>query len=113
VLCSVARGVMMVAKLVCDVLFLYEFVVNRHSLDFIVGRRKPFPQAFVSQCFGYSCKCPHSCYQACGLRGCLVSRKWVFQLASLGKWHLAFTLSSAAPITCVGELLGPLPEFVM
>jgi hypothetical protein len=54
VLCSVARGVMMVAKLVCDVLFLYEFVVNRHSLDFIVGRRKPFPQAFVSQCFGYS-----------------------------------------------------------
>jgi hypothetical protein len=40
VLCSVAKGVMMVAKLVSHVLFLYAFVVNRHSLDFVVGCRK-------------------------------------------------------------------------
>ncbi|CAK7337064.1 unnamed protein product [Dovyalis caffra] len=41
-------AVMMVAKLVCYVLFLFAFVVNRHSLHFIVGRGKLILKAFVS-----------------------------------------------------------------
>jgi hypothetical protein len=50
VLCSVARGVMMVAKLVSHVLFLYAFVVNRHSLDFVVGCGKQVSRAIAFLC---------------------------------------------------------------
>lgn len=41
---------MMVAKLVSHVLFLYAFVVNIHSLDFIVGCGKQVSRAIAFLC---------------------------------------------------------------
>lgn len=86
-LCSVARGVTMLTKLVCVVLFLYAFVENRHSLGFIVGCGKSFPPVFISQCVGYYCKCPHSTIKPVVCGAVSQAGNWYFNaIVKAGTW---------------------------